>query len=120
MKVIDFEAAGSLLRLTKQVDVQRLRKELEEVAEIKNEKITRRERERLLVRKAVSFLPQESRLTLYLKFWEGETLEDIAEILRVSVSTVQINYLAGLSFLERELKPYILESKFFLRADAAT
>ena len=117
MKVIDFEEAGNFLRMKKETDLQELRSELESVAAIQNEKISRSERECLFVRKAVSFLPENYRLTFYLKFWENNSLEEIADILCVSIGVVRTNYLVGLRFLEQELGPYLRENRFFLRSE---
>ncbi len=114
MTVISFEEAGDFLRMARETDLQKLRSELEHVSAIQNEKISRKERECLFVRKAVSFLPDNYRLIFYLKFWEDSSLEEIADTLSISIGVVRTNYLVGLKFLERELSPYMLESKFFL------
>ena len=104
-----------MLRLSSLVDEVALIRDLEAVAEIPQNKITRRERERLLVRKAVARLPQNPRLIVFLKFWEGEAMEEIAQTLNISVDEVRVEYITALYYLEKVLKPYVLESSFFMK-----
>lgn len=103
------------MRLSSKVDEVALTRELIEVASIPNEEISRRERERLFVRKAVARLPQLARILIFLKFWEGETLEQIAQTLNWSVEQTRSEYVVALMYLEKVLKPHLLESDFFLR-----
>ena len=96
LKVIDLGMRRELIRLSSMVDEQSLTQDLEAVAAIPNEQISRRERERLFVRKAVSRLPQNPRLIVFLKFWEGEALEEIAQTLNLSLEqarAVQSGYM---------------------------
>lgn len=112
------ELRRGLIKLSSVVDESALSRNLQEVAAIPNEKISRRERERLFVRKAVSYLPQNLRLIVFLKFWEGEDIEEIAKMLNLSVGQVRGEYLVALSYLEKALKPYILEADFFTKGNA--
>ncbi len=107
------------MRLSSMVDEQSLARDLEAVAAIPNEQISRRERERLFVRKAVSRLPQNPRLIVFLKFWEGEALEEIARTLNLSMEQTRAEYVIALSYLEKVLKPYVLEPSFFTKGNNA-
>lgn len=118
MKVIDLELRRNIMRLSSQVDEKALGRELEAVAAIPQGEISRRERERLLVRKAVMRLPQNARVILFLKFWEGDTLEEIAGLLALPLEQARIEYVSALSYLEKVLKPYVLEPSFFMRGNA--
>lgn len=120
MKVVNMEIGKGLLSLAKEVNKENLRRELESVANIPNCEISRRERERLFVRKAIAFLPQNPRLILYLSFWENEKIWEIAETLDLSIGQVRKDYLIGLAYLERELSPYILSNRFFLKENRAS
>lgn len=104
--------------LEKLVDIESLRRELKKVAAIERNQISRRERERLLVRTALSFLPENQRLIVYLRYWENQTLEEIAEMLDLPRQATITVYLLALAYLERELRPYVLNPEFFLRRDA--
>lgn len=115
MKVIDMKMAGGILRLAKEVNEQALKRDLDAVAAIPKNAISRRERERLLVRKAIAHLPQNSRLIVFFRFWEGAAIGEIAETMNLSRDAVRITYLIALSYLERQLAPYILESCFFTK-----
>lgn len=106
------------MRLSSLVNEEALSRDLAEVAAIPQEQISRRERERLLVRKAVSRLPQNPRLIVFLKFWEGETMEEIAQTLNMPLEQTRIEYVIALSYLEKVLKPYVLEPGFFMRGNA--
>lgn len=106
------------MQLANLVNEEALNRDLAEVAAIPQEQISRRERERLLVRRAVARLPQNSRLIVFLKFWEGEMLEDIAKTLKLSVEQTRIEYIVALSYLEKVLKPYVLEPSFFMKGNA--
>jgi DNA-directed RNA polymerase specialized sigma24 family protein len=115
LNIIDMGMAGHLVRLGKQVDQGRMRETLKSVAAIQSSEISRRERERLLVRKAISFLPSNCRLVLYLKYWESLTLDEIAFTTGLLLWEVRQLYVASLGYLERELRPYLTEVDFFLR-----
>lgn len=106
------------MRLSCLVDEEALTRDLEAVAAIPQEQITRRERERLLVRKAVTRLPQNTRLIVFLKFWEEETMEEIAQTLNMPPEKARVEYVTALSYLEKVLKPYVLEPSFFMRGNA--
>ncbi len=108
------------MQLVSVVNEAALKRDLEAVAEIPIEQISRRERERLMVRKAVSYLPQDMRLIVFMKFWEGEMMEEIAKTLDLSLEHTRTKYLTALSYLERVLKPYILETSFFTKVDIET
>lgn len=110
---------NKLMQFSSQVDEESLRRDLRNVAAVQNGEISRRERERLFVRIAISYLPSNCRLILFLKFWEGEALSEISETLGYSVESVRVSYLSALAYLEHELRPYILESKFFLKEESA-
>lgn len=118
MTVIDLELRRKLAQLSSVVNEAALKRDLDAVAAIPVDRISRRERERLLVRKAVFHLPQSMRLVMFLKFWEGEMLEEIAKNLDLPLERVQAEYGIALSYLERMLKPYILNPSFFVKADA--
>lgn len=107
-----------MMRLSSVVDEKALIQELETVVAIPKEKITRRERERLLVRTAIVRLPQNARLIVFLKFWEGETMEEIAKMLSITAEEARVEYIVALSYLEQVLKPYVLEPNFFMRVNA--
>lgn len=117
-KCVDVE--GGVLGIARQVNEAELRRELKQIAEIPPEKISRRERERLLVRRAISYLPSNCRIILFLKFWERETFSEIADVVGFSVESVRVSYLVSLRYLERELSPYVLEPKFFMRQETLT
>ena len=119
LKVIDLEVRRELMRLASIMDEQALTRDLEAVAAIPNEQILKRERERLFVRKAVSRLPQNLRLIVFLKFWEGEALEEIAQTLDQSKEKTRAEYILALSYLEKVLKPYVLEPNFFTKGNDA-
>ncbi|MBX3034581.1 MAG: hypothetical protein KF865_11710 [Bdellovibrionaceae bacterium] len=118
MILIDLELRRGLMRLSSVVNETALNRDLDAVAAIPAEQISRRERERLLVRKAISHLPQNMRLIVFLKFWEGEMLEEIAASLGLSLDRARSEYVTALSYLEKVLKPYVLEPSFFTKADA--
>lgn len=118
MTVIDLELRRGLMRLSSAVNEAALKRDLEAVAAISVDRISRRERERLLVRKAVSHLPQSMRLIVFLKFWEGEMLEEIAKTMALPLERARAEYITALSYLERVLKPYVLEPSFFTKGDA--
>jgi RNA polymerase sigma factor (sigma-70 family) len=107
------------MKFAMQVDEESLRRDMKKIAAISNERISRRERERLFVRTAILHLPSNCRLILFLKFWEGETLREIAETVGFSVESVRASYLLALAYLEHDLRPYVLESEFFLRGEPA-
>lgn len=106
------------MRLSSLVNEEALTRDLEIIAAIPQERITRRERERLLVRVAVARLPQNPRLIVFLKFWEGEEMEEIAKILNLPLEHARSEYITALSYLEKMLKPYVLESSFFMKESA--
>ncbi len=108
------------MRLSSQVNEEALTRELAEIAAIPQEKISRRERERLLVRKAVARLPENPRLIVFLKFWEGETMDEIAKTLSLPLEEARIEYVTALSYLEKVLKPFVLEPSFFMRGNVST
>lgn len=113
--IVNLELRRGLKRLTSLVDEEALSKELQAVAAIPNECISRRERERLLVRKALVLLPQNTRLIVFLKFWERESLEEIARTLRLTVEQARMEYIIALSYLEKVLRPYVLRPEFFMK-----
>ncbi len=114
------DVGSGVLEIARQVNEFELRRELNRIAEIPIAKISRRERERLIVRKAISHLPSNCRMILFLKFWEGETFSEIAAAIGFSVESVRVSYVLALGYLERELSPYILEAKYFMRQDIST
>lgn len=119
MNIIDMELRRGLMKLSSTVDESALSRDLQAVAAIQNEQISRRERERLFVRKAISYLPQNLRLIVFLKFWEGEDIEEIAKTMNLPIGQVRGEYLVALSYLEKALKPFILEANFFTKGNAA-
>src|SRR5258708_4215143 len=108
------EVAAFLKKFWKLVDEEDLTRELNAVAESQEHAMSRAERERLLVRKAVSYLPDCCRVVVYLKFWEGQTLDEIAHDTGLSLREVRRSYLIALTYLEEVLRPYVLNSDFFM------
>lgn len=119
MNVIDMELRRGLMKLSSTVDESALSRDLQAVASIPNEQISRRERERLFVRKAIAHMPQNLRLIVFLKFWEGEDIEEIAKTMNLPTGQVRGEYLVALSYLEKVLKPFILEASFFTKGNVA-
>lgn len=119
MKIIDLECARTFFRIVRETNEDKLKQDLEQVAALPKNAITRRERERLFVRRAISHLPQNTRMIVFLKFWEGETIGEISHTLKLPFEQVRCEYIAALSYLERMLKPYILDSSFFMGGTTA-
>ncbi len=119
LNIIDMELRRGLIKLSSMVNESSLARDLQAVGSIPNEQISRRERERLFVRKAISYLPLNLRLIVFLKFWEGEDIEEIAKTMNLPIGQVRCEYLVALSYLEKALKPYILEANFFTKGKAA-
>lgn len=103
-----------VLSIEKQIDCKALRRELKIVASINNNHISREEREKLIVRKAVSHLPTVSRIVIFLRFWENQSLSEIAEVVALSTQEVREIYLTSIKYLEKELSPYFLKNDFFM------
>ena len=111
------EIAGGVLKLAREVNETAMRRDLDTIASMPNGAISRRERERLLVRKAVAHLPQDSRLIVFMKFWEGETIGEIAEMMNLTFDSVRVTLLIALAYLEKQLAPYVLDPDFFTKGD---
>lgn len=118
MTVIDLDLRRKLIQLSSIVNETALRHDLEAVAAIPNEQISRRERERLFVRKAIFHLPQNMRLIVFLKFWEGEMLEEIAHTMGLPLERARTEYVTALSYLEKVLRPYVLDPVFFMKGNS--
>lgn len=54
---------------------------------------------------ALSELPAEQRAVVHLKLWEGQTFEQIASTLEVSINTAASRYRYGLDKLRTRLRP---------------
>ena len=119
MKIIDLEMARAIRGLANQVDEVALRRELKQIAEIDNQFIERRERERLMVRKTISYLPTNCRILLFLKFWEGQSLSEISRTIAIDFEDVRRLFLVSLAYLERELGPYMTNDEFFIEGNFA-
>ncbi len=63
------------------------------------------EEERLIVEQALAALPVEQREVVYLKVYEGLTLQEIATLAGVSINTVASRYRYALAALRREIAP---------------
>jgi DNA-directed RNA polymerase specialized sigma24 family protein len=101
------------------VNEEELDESLKVIAAIQNNDISRSERERLLVRTAVSYLPNCCRIVVYLKFWEGQTLDEIAHDLDIPLGEVRSSYLIALTYLEEVLSPYVLNRDLFMKGHMA-
>ncbi len=67
---------------------------LEELANRNNDELTAEEKLildelRISVRSCISLLPQEKRNLLYLRYWKGMTISQIAEIFKVSERSIE-------------------------------
>jgi RNA polymerase sigma-70 factor (ECF subfamily) len=60
---------------------------------------------RAALENALSELPDEQRMVLHLKLWEGLTFEQIAETLDISPNTAASRYRYGLDKLRERLRP---------------
>jgi RNA polymerase sigma-70 factor (ECF subfamily) len=63
------------------------------------------EEERLIVEQALAALPVEQREVVYLKVYEGLTLQEIATLAGVSINTIASRYRYALASLRREMAP---------------
>jgi RNA polymerase sigma-70 factor (ECF subfamily) len=63
------------------------------------------EEERLIVEQALAALPVEQREVVYLKVYEGLTLQEISTLVGVSINTVASRYRYALTALRREMAP---------------
>jgi RNA polymerase sigma-70 factor, ECF subfamily len=61
--------------------------------------------EALAVQAALRNLPEEQRETVFLKVWGGMTLQEIADLLEVSINTVASRYRYALEKLREQLEP---------------
>jgi RNA polymerase sigma-70 factor (ECF subfamily) len=60
---------------------------------------------------AMEELPEEQRLVVHLKLWEGLTFEVIAEVLDITLNTAASRYRYGLDKLRERLRPLYEELK---------
>lgn len=60
---------------------------------------------------ALGELPEEQRVVVHLKLWEGMTFEAIAELLDISLNTAASRYRYGLDKLRQRLRPLYDEIK---------
>jgi len=64
-----------------------------------------REEEALAVRTALRDLPDEQREAIFLKIWAGMTLQEIADLLEISINTAASRYRYALEKLRERLLP---------------
>lgn len=99
----------------RQVDHVGMRKKLMTIAAIGESQIARKEREKLFVHTALSYLPARARTIIFLKFWNDHTFDEISDILGLPMKLVRVLFFLSLTYLERELRPYVVESEVFLK-----
>ncbi|MGE3263160.1 MAG: RNA polymerase sigma factor [Bacteriovoracia bacterium] len=103
------------MSFARQVDHVGMRKKLATIATIGESQISRVERERLFVHTALSYLPTRARTILFLRFWQDSSFCEIADALNLPMRLVRVLFFLSLTYLERELRPYIIEPEDFIR-----
>lgn len=106
---------GMLESFGRQIDQLSLRKKLVTIATIGESRISRKEREKLFVHTALSYLPTRARTILFLKFWQDSTFDEIGQALNLPKKLVRVLFFLSLTYLERELRPYVAEPEMFVR-----
>jgi DNA-directed RNA polymerase specialized sigma24 family protein len=109
---------GLANHFAKEVDHVGLRKKLMAISAIGEDLMPAKKRERMFVRTAVSYLPAQARTVLYLKFWEEQSLHEIGQVLGLTLKLVHALVCLALAYLERELRPYVVNSKIVIGAYA--
>jgi RNA polymerase sigma factor (sigma-70 family) len=99
----------------RQIDRVGLRKKMATIAAIGQTNITSRAREKMFLHAALSYLPARERTLLHLRFWQDYSFLEVAEILGLPKDFVQSIFLLSLTFLERELRPYVMKSEEYVR-----
>lgn len=112
--ILEIRDQGLLESFGKQVDHVGMRKKLIAIAAIGENQMSDKERERLFVNVALSYLPARARTILFLKFWHDHTFYEISDIIGLPMRLVRILFFLSLTYLERELRPYVVESKIFI------
>lgn len=113
--ILELRDQGMLESFARQVDHVGMRKKLMTIAAIGESQIARKEREKLFVHTALSYLPARARTILFLKFWQDHTFYEIAEILGLPMRLVRVVFFLSLMYLERELRPYVVEPEMFIK-----
>lgn len=85
------------------------------IAAIGKTQISKKEREKLFVHTALSYLPTRARTILFLKFWQDSTFDEISQTLNLPKKLVRVLFFLSLTYLERELRPYVAEPEMFVR-----
>ena len=111
-------SGGLASQFAKEVDYVGLRKKLVTISVICGTCVSAKKKERMFVQTAVSYLPTQARLALYLKFWEEQSSHEIARVLGLTLKLVHALVCLSLAYLERELKPYVMNSTTVVRSYA--
>lgn len=111
-------SGGLASQFAREVDHVGLRKKLVTISAIGEACISTKKKERMFVQTAVSYLPAQARIALYLKFWEDQSSHEIARVLGLTLKLVHALVCLSLAYLERELKPYVMNSTTLVRAYA--
>ena len=99
----------------RQVDHVGMRKKLMTIAAIGESQMSKKEREKLFVNVALTYLPARARTILFLKYWQDHTFYEISEALNLPMKLVRVLFFLSLTYLEKELRPYVMEPELFIK-----